>query len=292
MLAVKSESRGLIAHGVSACAGCGLELAIRVVLDVMGPNTVIVIPPGCAALFSGYGKETVTKLPGFQGTLEATAAYAAGIKAGFEVQGRHDVKVLGFAGDGATVDIGLQSLSGALERGERILYICYDNEAYMNTGIQGSGSTPLDAWTTTTPGGKSVYRKDMVGIVAAHKIPYIATASAGYVDDLRKKVEKAKAATDIGPAYLHIHIPCPTGWGSEPEKSIEIAKLAVQTHCWPLYEIIDGVDYKMTVPVAKPKPVSEYLKLQKRFAGVDEKQLVNVQQGVDKEYARLLDRMK
>jgi pyruvate/2-oxoacid:ferredoxin oxidoreductase beta subunit len=288
---MKSESRGLIAHGMGACAGCGLELAARIILDVLGENTVIVIPPGCAATFSGYGKETVTKIPGFQGNLENTAAYAAGIKAGFEVQGRDDITVLGLAGDGATVDIGLQSLSGALERGDKILYICYDNEAYMNTGIQGSGSTPLDAWTTTTPGGKSVYRKDMVGIVAAHKIPYTATASVGYVDDLRKKVEKAKAATAVGPAYLHLHIPCPTGWGSAPDKSIEIAKLAVQTLCWPLYEITDGVHYKLTVPVAKPKPVEEYLKLQKRFSGVKAEQLQDVQQGVDKEYARLLKRL-
>ncbi|WP_425058753.1 Oxalate oxidoreductase subunit beta [Sporomusa carbonis] len=287
MLTIKSESRGLIAHGVSACAGCGLELAARIILDVLGSNTVIVIPPGCAALFSGYGKETVTKIPGFQGNLESTAAYAAGIKAGFEVQGRGDIQVLGLAGDGATVDIGLQALSGALERGDKILYICYDNEAYMNTGIQGSGSTPLNAWTTTTPGGKSVYRKDMIGIVAAHKIPYAATASVGYVDDFKKKVEKAKAATAEGPAYIHVHAPCPTGWGSKPEHTIEVAKLAVQSLCWPLYEIVNGVNYKITVPVAKPKPVSEYLKLQKRFSGVDAKQVEAMQTAVELDYARL-----
>lgn len=290
MLDLKSQARGLIAHGVSACAGCGLELAIRTALAVLGPNTVIVIPPGCAALFSGYGKETVTKIPGIQGTLEATAAYAAGIKAGFEVQGR-EVQVVGFAGDGATVDIGIQSLSGALERSDRILYICYDNEAYMNTGIQGSGSTPLDAWTTTTPGGKPVYRKDMVGIVAAHKIPYIATASVGYIDDLRQKVEKARDAIKVGPAYLHIHAPCPTGWGYAPEKSIEIARLAVQTRCWPLYEITDGVDYKLTVSVTNPKPVSEYIKRQKRFSGVSESQINVIQQAIEKEYGNLLKRM-
>ncbi|HMM19345.1 MAG TPA: thiamine pyrophosphate-dependent enzyme [Selenomonadales bacterium] len=290
MLAMQSRARGFIAHGVSACAGCGLELAIRNVLDVLGKNTVIVIPPGCAALFSGYGKETVTAIPGFQGNLENTAAYAAGIKAGFEMQGR-DVQVLGFAGDGATVDIGIQSLSGALERGDRILYVCYDNEAYMNTGIQGSGSTPLDAWTTTTPGGKSVYRKDMAGIVAAHRIPYLATASVGYIDDLRRKVEKAKEATRTGPAYLHIHIPCPTGWGTAPEKSIEAARLAVQTRCWPLYEITGGVNYKLTVQVAEAKPVSEYLKLQKRFSGLTAAQLENFQKSVEEEYARLMTRM-
>lgn len=287
MLEIKSEARSLIAHGVSACAGCGLELAARVILDAMGSQTVLVIPPGCAALFSGYGSETVTKIPGFQGNLENTAAYAAGIKAGFEMQGRGDVQVLGLAGDGATVDIGLQSLSGALERGDKILYVCYDNEAYMNTGIQGSGSTPLHAWTTTTPAGKSVYRKDMVGIVAAHKIPYTATASVGYVDDLRKKVEKAKAATANGPAYIHVHAPCPTGWGCRPEHTVEVARLAVQSLCWPLYEISNGVDYKITVPIAKPRPVADYLKLQKRFSGVMAEQITEMQKAVEEDYARL-----
>lgn len=291
MLTMKSEAKGLIANGVSLCAGCGLELAARIVLDVLGSNTVMVIPPGCAALFSGYGNETVTKIAGFQGNLENTAAYAAGIKAGFEMQGRDDIQVLGLAGDGATVDIGLQSLSGALERGDKILYICYDNEAYMNTGIQSSGSTPLSAWTTTTPGGKPVYRKDMVGIVAAHKIPYAATASVGYVDDFRKKVEKAKAATAVGPAYLQVHVPCPTGWGTKPSQAIEVARLAVQSLCWPLYEIIDGEEYKLTVRVAKPKPVSDYLKLQKRFASVDTKQTEELQAAVDKEYANLMKKM-
>ncbi|SDE07067.1 thiamine pyrophosphate-dependent enzyme [Sporomusa acidovorans] len=290
MLVMKSEARGLIAHGVSACAGCGLELAARIIFDVMGANSVVVIPPGCAALFSGYGRETVTKIPGFQGNLESTAAYAAGIKAGFEMQGRGDVQVFGLAGDGATVDIGLQSLSGALERRDKILYICYDNEAYMNTGIQGSGSTPLAAWTTTTPGGKGVYRKDMVGIVAAHKIPYAATASVGYVDDLRKKMEKAKAATATGPAYIHVHAPCPTGWGSKPEHTVEVAKMAVQSLCWPLYEIVNGVEYTVTVPVSKPKPVTEYLKLQKRFSGAAASQVEKLQAMVTGDYEQLLNR--
>lgn len=289
MLEIKHKAKGYVAHGVSTCAGCGLELAIRVITDVLGPQTVIVIPPGCAALFSGFGNETGLKIPGFQGNLENTAAYAAGIKAGFEVQGRPDITVLGMAGDGATVDIGIQALSGALERGDRILYICYDNEAYMNTGIQGSGSTPLKAWTTTTPGGKSVYRKDMVQIVAAHGIPYVATASVGYVDDLRKKVEKAKAAK--GPSYIHIHVPCPTGWGFAPEKSIEIARLAVQTECWPLYEIVEGV-LKITMMVPKPKLVKEYLATQQRFAGLDEVACASVQQEVTNTQVRLMERVK
>lgn len=288
MLQIRSAARGLVAHGVSTCAGCGLELMVRVVMAVLGKNTVVIIPPGCAALFSGFGNETVLKIPGIQGNLESTAAYAAGIRAGFEVQGRHDVNVLGLAGDGATVDIGLQSLSGALERGDRIIYVCYDNEAYMNTGIQGSGSTPFQAWTTTTPAGKPVFRKDMVQIVAAHRIPYAATASVGYVDDLRRKIEKARSAG--GPAYLHVHTPCPTGWGYEPEKTVTLARLAVQTRSWVLYEVLNGTVTRITRPVPKPRPVEEYLRLQKRFAGVNPENRELIQKEVDRQYELLLKR--
>lgn len=289
MLEIKTSSKGCVAHGISTCAGCGLELAVRVIMQVLGKNTIIVIPPGCAALFSGFGKETVLQIPGIQGNLENTAAYAAGIRAGLEMQGRHDVNVLGLAGDGATVDIGIQSLSGVFERGDRIIYICYDNEAYMNTGIQGSGSTPLQAMTTTTPAGKTVYRKDMVQIIAAHRIPYTATASVGYVDDLRKKVEKARDAG--GPSYIHIQTPCPTGWGFDPGKTIEIARMAVQTCSWPLYEVFDGVTTKFTYRVSKPKKIEEYLRLQKRFRHISKEELEHIQNKVDQEYNLLMDRV-
>lgn len=285
ILDIKTPAKGLVAHGISFCAGCGIELSARVILDVLGRNTVIVIPPGCAALLSGFGSETSVQIPGFQGNLENTAAYAAGIKAGFEVQGKYDINVLGMAGDGGTVDIGLQSLSGALERGDKIIYVCHDNEAYMNTGIQGSGSTPMHGWTTTTPAGKTDRRKDMMAIVAAHNIPYAATASVGYVDDLRKKVEKAKASG--GPAYLHIHVPCPTGWGCEPEKSIEVARLAVQTRSWNLYEIVNG-ELKITHPVNKPKDAALYLNSQKRFRGISEEELQHIKVDIDSEYEKLL----
>ena len=288
MLEIKSEARDYIAHGVSTCAGCGLEIAIRVVLRALGKNTVIVNPPGCAALFAGFGNETSIRIPGLQGNLENTAAYAAGIKAGFQAQGRGDITVLGFAGDGATVDIGLQALSGAMERGDEILYVCYDNEAYMNTGIQGSGSTPQGAWTKTTPGGKSMPRKNVMQIAAAHRIPYAASASIAFVEDLRKKVDKAKRCG--GPSYIHIHTPCPTGWGYGPEKTVEIAKLAVLSRVWPLFEIVNGIDYRLTYPVAKPKKVEEYLQMQARFKGMPPAVLARVQQEVDSEYA-LLERM-
>ena len=214
MIDIRTESKGYVAHGVSACAGCGMELIIRNVLDVLGQDTTLVIPPGCSALFCGFGCETGIKVSAFQGNLENSAAIATGIRAGYAVQGNDHTHVVAFAGDGATLDIGLQSLSGMMERGEDVLYICYDNEAYMNTGIQGSSATPVGAWTTTTPGGKSVCKKDLLGIAMAHGIPYCASASIANIPDLRKKVQKAK---DIrGPRLLHIFCPCPTGWGYEP----------------------------------------------------------------------------
>lgn len=284
MYKLNSTSRGLVAHGISTCAGCGLEVVIRKILDVLSKNTVIVIPPGCAALFSGYGNETTLKIPGLQGNLENTAAYAAGIRAGFEMQGRDDITVLAFAGDGATVDIGIQSLSGMFERGDKVLYVCYDNEAYMNTGIQGSGSTPLMASTTTTPAGKPAPRKNMIEIAAAHGIPYAASASVGYIEDLEKKTEKAKNAN--GPAYLHVHTPCPTGWQFDPALTIEVAKTAVQTGAWILMEIENGsttLDRKLD----KLKPVDAYLKLQGRFKHITDTDIKNIQEDINTNITRL-----
>jgi pyruvate ferredoxin oxidoreductase beta subunit len=284
---MRESQATLVSHGISTCAGCGLELAARHILDVLGPNTVIVIPPGCAALLSGFGRETALRIPGIQGNLENSAAYAAGIRAGFEIQGRDDISVLALAGDGATVDIGLQSLSGVFERGDRILYVCYDNEAYMNTGIQGSGSTPLGATTTTTPAGKDRPRKDMLAIAAAHRIPYLASASVGYVRDLRKKIEKAKAAS--GPSYIHIQAPCPTGWGYEPAKTVQVARAAVQSGAWPLYEVVDGVT-RITVKVRDPRPVAKYLRLQDRFRHLSETDCDAIQAQVTESTNALLRR--
>ena len=225
------------------------------------------------------------RLAAFQGNLESTAAYAAGIRAGLAAQGNDHTTVLGFAGDGATVDIGLQSLSGMLERGDRVLYVCYDNEAYMNTGIQGSSSTPYGAWTTTTPGGKATRRKDLLSIVMAHDVPYCASASVAYIPDLRRKVQKAKDAP--GPAVLHVHSPCPTGWGCPPAKSIEVCRVAVQCGAWLLYEYENG---KITLN-QKPKqlrPVSDYVKLQGRFRGMDEQAVAALQAQVTQHYEEML----
>jgi pyruvate/2-oxoacid:ferredoxin oxidoreductase beta subunit len=289
MIRINTEADDFIAHGVSACAGCGMELIIRNVLDILGQDTTVVIPPGCSALFCGFGKETGMRVSAFQGNLENTAAYAAGIKAGYEVQGNYHTKVIGFAGDGGTVDIGLQALSGMMERGDNVLYICYDNEAYMNTGIQGSSSTPYGASTTTTPGGKPTQRKDLLRIAMAHGIPYCASASVANILDLRKKVQKAKDTE--GPSLLHIHTPCPTGWGFETAKSIEVCKNAVQTGAWILYEYENG---KITVNT-KPKelkPIENYLSLQKRFKGMSKAEIAYLQEVVTNNYNRLLAEAK
>lgn len=285
MIEIKSEAKGLVSHGVSACAGCGLELIIRNVLEVLGEDTLIVIPPGCSALFCGFGNETALKIGGFQGNLENTAAYAAGIKAGLEMQGNHHTTVLGFAGDGATLDIGIQSLSGMIERGDKVLYVCYDNEAYMNTGIQGSSSTPKGARTTTTPGGKATYRKDLLQIAIAHRIPYAATASPANLADLKRKVKKAKEAD--GPAVLHIHTPCPTGWAFHPSKTIEVSKAAIETGAWVLCEYENGT-IKVNYKPKSLKPVEEYFKLQGRFKNMPHKEVSSIQESINQKFDELL----
>lgn len=289
MYDIQHNSKGLVSHGVSTCAGCGLELIIRNTLDVLGEDTIIIIPPGCAALFSGFGKEASLKIPGFQGNLENTAACAAGVRTALNAKGNKETTVLAFAGDGGTVDIGLQSLSGVLERRDRILYICYDNEAYMNTGVQGSSSTPYYASTTTTPAGKLTERKNLMQIAIAHDIPYAATASIHNLNDFREKVQKAKD-TD-GPSLIHIQTPCPTGWKYDPAKSVELARLAVQTGSWVLYEYENG---KVTIN-SKPKelrPLKEYIKIQGRFKHLNDEEVEELQKIVTENYEKIIKKLE
>ena len=277
MLKIEHETEGLVSRGVSTCAGCGLEIIMRKVMEALDEDVIVVIPPGCSALFSGYGKETALKIPGYQGCLENSAASASGIRAALDAKGNDHTTVLCFAGDGATVDIGLQSMSGAFERGDRILYICYDNEAYMNTGVQASGSTPFMASATTTPNGKRVMRKDLARIAMAHNIPYVATASVHNIADLQRKVKKARAAD--GPSLIHVFAPCPTGWFSHPSKTVEISRLAEQTGCWINYEYDNGV-VTVNSNVKELKPVEEYTKLQGRFKKVTPEQMKELQEAV------------
>jgi len=225
---------------------------------------------------------------------------ASGIEAGLKVMTRkgkrpaQDVKVVAMAGAGGTSDIGVQALSGALERGHNFIYLCFDNEAYMNTGIQRSSATPYGASTTTAPAGKKsigqvTWKKDMPAIAAAHNIPYVATACPSYPFDLMDKV--AKGAAINGPAYVHILSVCPTGWRCPPELAIEIGRLAVQTGIFPLYEVEDG-KYKLSVKVPKLKPVTDYLKLQGRFRHLSEEVVTEIQDRVNRDYSRLMEKVR
>lgn len=275
----KSYITDLVQPGLTTCAGCAMAVAFRLLLREVGSQSIVVIPPGCAFIFIGTGQRTPLRIPGFMGNLGATAAYLSGIEAGLETLGKGGINLVGFAGDGATVDIGLQSLSGALERGHHFLYVCYDNEGYMNTGAQGSGSTPLGSWTSTTPGGKTSWRKDIARIAVAHRAPYVATASVAYPEALRTSIRRGLMVN--GPAFIHLQAPCPTGWGFPEEKTVEIARLAVQTGVFPLYEVIDG-RWRLIEPRGELKPVTEYVSRQARFENLTVEEMVRIQQEVDK----------
>jgi pyruvate ferredoxin oxidoreductase beta subunit len=217
--------------GHRACGGCAAAMAARFILEAAGKDTIIVSSTGCMEVFSTPYPETAWNVPWIHSLFENNSAVASGIVASLKKQGRKE-KVIALGGDGATFDIGILCISGAFERGHDFTYICYDNEAYMNTGIQRSGATPYDASTTTSPAGKCSYgnprpKKDLPAILAAHGAPYVATASIAYPPDLKKKVEKA--VNTPGPCYIQIHAPCCTGWGFESEKTITIGKLAIET---------------------------------------------------------------
>ncbi len=286
------------APGHRACLGCAEALAVRLACKALGRNVIIVSATGCMEVVSSVLPYTSWRVPWIHTLFENTGAVASGIEAGLKVMTRKgkrpdkEVKVVVMAGDGGTSDIGLQALSGALERGHDFLYICLDNEAYMNTGIQRSSATPYGASTTTAPAGiKSIgqvtWKKNMPAIAAAHDIPYVATACPSYPFDLMAKV--AKAAAIHGPTYLHILSVCPTGWGCAPDLAIKIGRLAVQTRMFPLYEIENG-QYKLGPGGARPRPVSEYLSLQGRFRHLFEATIKEIQRRVGEEYAKLEER--
>lgn len=281
MYDIKTETKGLVTNGISACQGCGLELIMRNVIEALGSDIILVIPPGCAAMFSGSGIEGAVKVAGIQGNLENSAAIAAGIANGLKNQGNYHTRAVAIAGDGATLDIGLQALSGAMERNEDIVYICYDNEAYMNTGVQGSSSTPAGANTTTTPSGKLENSKDLMKIAIAHSVPYAATASPAYLPDLIRKVKKAREIR--GTSVLHIHCPCPTGWGHVPAKSVEAAREAVLSGAWLLTEYEDGKVRINQKPGALGQ-IENYLRLQRRFRSLTEEQIQTLKTHIVERY--------
>ncbi|AAB86208.1 MULTISPECIES: pyruvate synthase subunit PorB [Methanothermobacter] len=280
---MKIPEEEFLAPGHRGCAGCGATVGVRLALKVLGKNTVAVSSTGCLEVITTPYPETAWRIPWIHVAFENAAAVASGVERALKAKGRDDVNVVAFAGDGGTADIGLQALSGAMERGHNIIYICYDNEAYMNTGIQRSASTPYGASTTTSPHGKESFgedrpKKNMPLIMAAHGVPYVATASISYPEDFMEKVRKAKE-TD-GPAYIHLHQPCTTGWGFDPAKTVELGRLAVETGSWILYEIEDG-DFRVTYRPVQRKPVEEYLNAQKRFRHLTEEQKARIQEYVD-----------
>jgi pyruvate ferredoxin oxidoreductase beta subunit/2-oxoisovalerate ferredoxin oxidoreductase beta subunit len=247
------------------CGGCGMGIALKLGLDALGPDTMLAIPACCAAVAVGAFPGASIRVPVLLHAFETTGATISGIRAALEVQGKKNVNVVGWAGDGGTYDIGLQALSGAAERNDDVIYVCYDNEAYMNTGVQRSGSTPVGAWTSTTPAGKpdEHRKKDIVGILAAHQIPYIATASIAFQDDLRGKFRTAMETE--GFRFLLLQTPCPTGWRSDSKDTIKIARLGVTSGLFPLLEVHDGRQWKISFDPAF-EGLDEYLDLQGRFS--------------------------
>ena len=279
----------MVNPGNRACSGCGLGIVYRTALKALGKDTVLAVPPSCLTVLQGLYPVAATKLPCVNVTFASTAAAATGVRAALRATGRDHLNVVAFAGDGGTGDIGIQALSGACERGEDIIYICYDNEAYMNTGVQRSGTTPKGVMTTTTPiKGKLQHKKDVPSIIAAHGISYVATASASYPLDLYDKVKKAVSMKG-GTRYIHVHTPCPSGWGFDTRYTVKVGKMGVETGLFDLYEIVNG-EFTLTGESAKRvgkerTPVAEYFKTQRRFKGLTQEIIDEMQAIIDGKWA-------
>jgi pyruvate ferredoxin oxidoreductase beta subunit len=289
--------------GHSLCQGCGVPVVVRTVLSTIRQPTVVVNATGCLEVATTRFPTTAWNVPWLHVAFENAAAVASGVESAQRalrrrnaLPGDEDVAVVVFAGDGGTYDIGLQALSGALERGHRFLFVCYDNEAYMNTGIQRSGATPFAAATTTSPAGldsfgKAQQRKDMTAIAIAHHVPYVAQAAATHWDDLSRKVERAVAAD--GPAFLNVLTDCPLGWGHEPRLFARVIDTAVECRYWPLYEVVEG-EYRLSYVPRRRVLVEEWLELQQRFAHLlapENREVVEaIQARVDADWQALVER--
>jgi pyruvate/2-oxoacid:ferredoxin oxidoreductase beta subunit len=276
----------VLCMGHMACTGCGVPLAMKFMLKGLGRKTILVVPACCYSVIDGTYPYSASGVPLVHVPIPSSAAVSSGIRAGLDMIGDTDTSVVAWSGDGGTYDIGFQALSGASERNENIIYVCYDNEAYMNTGIHRSSASPLLAWTTTTPvsSPKNVPKKNIDFILAEHGIPYVATASIAYPDDMIRKFITAKNIK--GTRFIHILTPCPIGWKTSPSQTVKIARIAVQTGIFPLFEIKYGeiiINYKI-----KDKPVEEYLKLQGRFSHLKKKEIITIQKDIYKNWKRLI----
>lgn len=277
----------LLCPGHAACPGCIEALSLRHVLSVLGPDTVAVIPPSCLAIIAGPQPLSGLRVPVYQPSLESSAAAASGLRRALDALGKRGTQVVVFAGDGGTYDIGFQCLSSAAERNENILYVCFDNEGYMNTGAQKSSSTPHFARTGSTPAGKLTRKKNLIEIMAAHEIPYAATGCAAFLPDLRRKVEKARAMRGL--RLITLLVPCLDGWGVPEDHGIELARLAVQSGVFPLYEVEDGSRYTLSGP-RRTKTVREYLDAQRRYRDLGEDDVDTLEREVEQGWRRLAAR--
>jgi pyruvate/2-oxoacid:ferredoxin oxidoreductase beta subunit len=270
--------------GHAACPGCGQAISMRLVLRAIGTRAIVITVPSCVSVIAGPYPHAVADMPYYHAAFAVAAASAAGIANALKIQGKQDIPVVAFAGDGGTFDIGLQSLSGAADRNEDFIYVCFDNEGYMNTGIQVSSATPAHAWTGTTPTGNTRRKKQIMEIMAAHRIPYAATATIGFPEDLMQKVQKAR---DIrGTRFIHLLSPCNTGWKIPENMAPRVSTLAVETNMFPLYEIIDGRDYQITYQ-SKGLPVEQYLSVQGRYRHLTPQQIKSIQTETDRAWHAL-----
>jgi pyruvate ferredoxin oxidoreductase beta subunit len=294
------EKREFFCSGHRACQGCGEVLALRHICKALGDDVVVANATGCMEIISTFYPHTAWEVPWIHVAFENAAAVGSGVEAALKVLRRKGkiadryVKTVAVAGDGGTVDIGLQSLSGAMERGHDMTFFCLDNEAYMNTGIQRSSATPFGAATTTSPAGKASIgqktgKKNVPEIMVAHNVPYVATACPSYPLDLITKVQKARSIK--GPSYIHVFSVCPTGWRAASEQTIKLGRLALETGIFPLYEVENG-KYRLTVDMPeKLRPVNDYLKLQGRFRHLTPDEIVKVQEKVNQELDKLLHKV-
>ncbi|HEY5674254.1 MAG TPA: thiamine pyrophosphate-dependent enzyme [Malonomonas sp.] len=285
---LKLTEEEFVHPGNRACSGCGLSILYRIGVKALGRDCIFVVPPSCLTVMQGLYPIAASQMPILNGTFASTAAIATGVRAAMKRLGK-PTQVVAWAGDGGTADIGIQALSGALERNEDIIYICYDNEAYMNTGVQRSGTTPQGGLTTTTPySGKKEQSKNLPAIIAAHEPAYLATCSASYPLDFHDKLLKAKEIRGL--KYFHIQTPCPPGWGCDERMTVKIGKAAIDCGLFDLYEIENGQKQlsepsRKLLKKEKLDPVETYLRLQTRFSALSPEQINSMQERIDQKWA-------